>query len=162
MRPQADPGTGQLQGWQTGSSKNPANQQDEKTTVFDLQFTRFTKGLGWSWQTRPGPQTWAEPVWTGRDQDPVCWGPSGRLGLDASDVQLDLEVGPAARSPRRKAGTRRAGLGRSARHRTALCLRQGGRRHTVRHWVPGRRHQAPPLEAKARCLRRLLVLGEGD
>ena len=88
VRPQADRGHGSCAGTQTGGSKSPANQQSEKNRCIRFTIHKiYKKGWGGPGRPAPGPpdldRASSSACLTGRDQDPpVCWGPSGRLGLD--------------------------------------------------------------------------------
>lgn len=157
-----------MQGRQTSSSKkNPANQQDEKNNCIRFTIHKiYKKGWGGPGRPAPGPpdlgRASGPACLTGRDQDPRLLGPFWPPGPRRLTSSLTFEVGPAARSPR-SAGTPQGRPARSARHRTASLPPSGrGGGTQSGHWVPeAAGTQAPPLEAKARCLRRLLVLGEG-
>ena len=110
----------------------------------------YGQGLQFSLSDRPRPG------------HPRLLGPFWPPGPRRLTSSLTFEVGPAARSPW-SAGTPQGRPTRSARHRTASLPPSGrGGRTQSGHWVPGAAGtQALPLEAKPRCLRRLLVLGEG-
>lgn len=84
-----------VQGWQTGSSKNPANQQDEKNNCIRFTIHKiYKKGWGGPGRPAPGPpdlgRASGSACLTGRDQDPPSAGALLAAWASTSDVQLDL------------------------------------------------------------------------